>query len=114
MGKVTIPSFDGSSQMSTSVWLQKLSVYFQLNPMVEDNALKMAILHLEGEDSDWWFHGFINLGHDHILSYEDFSNALMEIFERKDLLAPQQLPSILVKIKGPAHKFCKCLAFSLL
>ena len=28
MGKVTIPSFDGSSQMYTSAWLQKLSVYF--------------------------------------------------------------------------------------
>ena len=35
IGKVTIPSFDGSSQMYASAWLQKLSVYFQLNPMVE-------------------------------------------------------------------------------
>ena len=46
MGKVSIPSFDGSSQMSASAWLQKLSVYFQLNPMVEEDALKMAILHI--------------------------------------------------------------------
>ena len=53
MGKLTIPSFDGSSQMFSSSWLQTLSVYFQLNPMVEEVALKMAILHLEGEDSDW-------------------------------------------------------------
>ena len=53
MGEVTIPSFDGSSQMSASAWLQKLSVYFQLNPMVEDDVLKMAILHLEGEASYW-------------------------------------------------------------
>ena len=35
MGKVAIPSFDGSPQMFASAWLQKLSVYFQLNPMVE-------------------------------------------------------------------------------
>ena len=48
MEKVTIPSFYGSSQMSASAWLQQLSVYFQLNPMVEEDALKMAILHLEG------------------------------------------------------------------
>ena len=54
MGKVSIPSFYGSSQMSASAWLQKLRVYFQLNPMVEEDALKMAILHLEGEASDWW------------------------------------------------------------
>ena len=84
MGKVTIPSFYGSSQMSSSAWLQKLSVYFQLNPMVEEDELKMVILHIEGEYSDWWFHGIITLVHDHILSYEGFSNALMERFERKD------------------------------
>ena len=52
--------------------------------MVEEDALKMAILHLKGEASDWWFHVLITLGHDHILSYEGFSNALMERFERKD------------------------------
>ena len=88
MGKVDIPSFYGSSQMSTSAWLQKLSVYFQLIPMVEEDALKMAILHLEGEDSDWWFHGLRTLVHDQILSDDGFSNALMERFERKDLELP--------------------------
>ena len=62
MGKVIIPSFDGSSQMFVSAWLKKLSVYIQLNPMVEEDALKMAILHLEGEASDWWFHGLRTLG----------------------------------------------------
>ena len=44
----------------------------------------MAILHIEGESSDWWFHGLRTLGHDHILPCDGFSNALMEIFERKD------------------------------
>ena len=52
--------------------------------MVEEDALKMVILHLEGEANDWWFHGLRTLGHDHILSYEGFSYALMERFERKD------------------------------
>ena len=47
MGKLTIPSFYGSSQMYTSAWLQNLSVYFQLNPMIEEDALKMVILHLK-------------------------------------------------------------------
>ena len=84
MEKVTIPSFYGSSQIFASAWLQKLSVYFQLNPMVEEDALKMVILHIEGEAIDWWFHGLITLGHHQILSYDGFSNALMEIFERKD------------------------------
>ena len=52
--------------------------------MVEEDALKMDILHLEGEAIDWWFHGLRTLGHYNILSYEGFSNALMERFERKD------------------------------
>ena len=52
MGKVTIPSFYYFSQISSNAWLQKSSVYFQLNPMVEEDALKMAISHLEGEASD--------------------------------------------------------------
>ena len=64
-----IPSFDGSSQMSSSVWLQKLSVYNQLNPKVEEDALKIVILHIEGQASDWWFHGIRTLVHYQILSY---------------------------------------------
>ena len=88
MGEVTIPSFDGSSQIYASAWLQKISVYFQLNPIVEEDALKMDILHIEGEASDWCSHGLITLLHDQILSYEGFSNALMDIFERKDSELP--------------------------
>ena len=70
--------------MFSSAWLQKLSAYFRLNPTVEEDALEMAILHLKGEVSDWWFHGIRTLAHDKILTYEGFSNALMESFERKD------------------------------
>ena len=70
MGKVTIFSLVGSSQMYASAWLQKLSVYFQLNPMIEEDPLKISILHIEGEASDWWFYGIITLGHDQILSFK--------------------------------------------
>ena len=49
MEKLNIPSFHGSSQMSSSAWLQKLSVYFQLNSMVEEDALKMVIYILKGK-----------------------------------------------------------------
>ena len=56
--------------------------------MVKKDALKMAILNLEGEASDWWLHSLRTLGHDHNLSYECFSNALMDRFERKYLELP--------------------------
>ena len=57
ISKVPLPTFYGSSQSSNNTWVQKLDVYFQLNPMVEEDALKMAILHLEGDANEWWFHG---------------------------------------------------------
>ena len=52
--------------------------------MVEEDALKLSILHLEGEANDWWFHGLKTLGHDRISSYEEFAKALVERFDRKD------------------------------
>ena len=88
MGKVTIPSFDGSSQMSTSAWLQKLSLYFKLNPIVEEVALKMTIFHIKGEYRDWQFDGMRTMGLDNILYDEVFANELMEIFELKDFEIP--------------------------
>ena len=48
----------------------------------------MTILYLEGESSGWWFHGIKTLGQDQISCYEDFSNALVEIFDRKYLDLP--------------------------
>ena len=53
--------------------------------MAEEDAFKKAILHPEGEASDWWFHGIRTMGDYHILSYEGLSNTLMERFERKYL-----------------------------
>ena len=69
IGKLPLSTFDGSSQSSTNTWVQKLDVYFQLNPMVEDYALKMDILHLEGDSNEWWFHGLKTLGHDQVKTY---------------------------------------------
>ena len=64
--KVPLHTFYGSSQSSANTWVQKLDVYFQLNPMVEEDALKMAILHLDGDANEWWFHGLKTLGHDQV------------------------------------------------
>ena len=69
--------------------------------MVEEDALKMAILHLEGEASDWWFHGLRTLGHDQILSYEGFSNALMDRFERIDPKLPFKELTQLMQVGTP-------------
>ena len=62
IGKLIIPPFDHSSQMSTNPWIQ-LSVYFQLNLMVEEVALKISILHIEAEANHWWFHALRSFRH---------------------------------------------------
>ena len=49
IGKVPPPTFDCSPQSSANTWVQKLDLHFQLNPMVEEDALKMAIMHLDGD-----------------------------------------------------------------
>ena len=79
-----LPTFDGSSQSSVNTWAQKLDVYFQLNPMVEEDALKMDIFHFDGESNDWWFHGLKTLGHDQVKTYGYFFGRVLERFEQKD------------------------------
>ena len=80
LGKLALPTFDGSSQSSANTWVQKLDVYFQLNPMVEEDALKMAILHLEEDTNEWWLHGLKNLGHDQVNTYGEFIDKVLERF----------------------------------
>ena len=84
MGRLTIPKFDGARGGSTIIWVQKLDTYFQLNPMMEADAIKLATLHLDGDDHEWWYHGLVTLGHNTISSYSVFTQRLMERFDKRD------------------------------
>jgi hypothetical protein len=83
-GKLTIPSFDGSSKYSVRAWVQKLDTYYKLNQMTKTETISFATLHLEGEAHEWWYHGLVTLGHSHITSYRHFTDSLMDRFDRKD------------------------------
>ena len=52
--------------------------------MVEEDALKMAIFHLDGDANEWWFHGLKTLGHDQVKTYGEFVDRVLERFEQKD------------------------------
>jgi hypothetical protein len=84
VGKLTIPSFDGSSKCTARAWVQKLDTYYKLNQMTETEAISFATLHLEGEAHEWWHHGLVTLGHSHITSYREFTERLMDRFDRRD------------------------------
>ena len=53
--------------------------------MKEANAIRFSTLHLEGDAQEWWYHGLITLGHIDITSYQEFTQRLLDRFERKDL-----------------------------
>jgi hypothetical protein len=84
VGKMNIPTFNGPSHCSTQPWVQNLDTYFKLNPMTELEAISFATLHLEGEAHEWWYHALVTLGHSHITSYLEFTERLMERFDRRD------------------------------
>ena len=45
----------------------------------------MESLHIDGEAIEWWFHGMKTLGHDQVVTYEEFTRKLIERFDRRDL-----------------------------
>ena len=72
--------------------------------MIETYAIKLTTLHLDGESHEWWYHGLVTLGHNTIASYPDFTQRLIERFDRKD---PEVHFRELVQIKqtGSADAF---------
>jgi hypothetical protein len=58
VGKITIPSFDGSSRCTARAWVQKLDTYYKLNQMTEAEAISFAtytwrVRHMSGGIMDW-------------------------------------------------------------
>ena len=61
-----------------------LDTYFKLNPMTESKDISFTTLHFDGEAHEWWYHGLVTLGHSDIISYLEFTERLMERFDRRD------------------------------
>jgi hypothetical protein len=53
--------------------------------MTKTEVISFTTLHLEGEAHEWWYHGLMTLGHSRITSYRDFTDRLIDRFDRKDL-----------------------------
>ena len=68
--------------------MEKLDIYVQLNQVLDMEAIKIAVMHLEGEAHDWWFHGLSTLGHANVTAYLEFTRRLVERFDRRDLEVP--------------------------
>jgi hypothetical protein len=64
--------------------VQKLDTYLQLNPMREMEAIKFSTMYLYGKAYDWLYHGLTTLGHNHIVSYTEFTQRLIDRFDQGD------------------------------
>jgi hypothetical protein len=84
VGKLTIPSFNGSSKCTVRAWVQKLDTCYKLNQMIEIEAINFVTLHLDGEAHKWWHHRLVTLDHSHITSYKEFTERLMDRFDMRD------------------------------
>ena len=73
VGMLNIPSFDGSTKISASSWVQKMETYLQLNLMTKAKVINISTLHLDGKAHEWWHHGLVTLGHANITSYVEFT-----------------------------------------
>ena len=51
--------------------------------MTEVEAIKLATLHLDGDAHEWWYHGLVTLGHSSITLYLDFTQRIIERFDKK-------------------------------
>ena len=80
-----MPIFDGSGKMTAQAWIHKLDTFLALRPMTKIEAIKYATLHLEGVLDDWRYYGMVTLQHNHVTSYQDFMDRLVERFDKKDL-----------------------------
>lgn len=66
IGKLTILNFHGSGKITAHSWIQNIEMYIYFNLMLEEDAIKFAILHLEGVTHDWWHYGLITQNHQSI------------------------------------------------
>ena len=85
MNKLTLATFDGSSQTAARVWIHKLDTYLTLEPMAKVEAIRFSTMHLEGAAYDWQHRGLVTQDHGLITSYEICSSKLITRFDRKDI-----------------------------
>ena len=48
LSKISMPYYDGSNNCIARSLIQKLDNYLSLRPMLEEDAIRFATLHLEG------------------------------------------------------------------
>ena len=83
LGRFSLPTFDGSAKDSAKSWVKKLDTYFQLHQVSEEEALRVATLHLQGKAYAWCLFESSSLKGRNISSYARFTRRLVERFDER-------------------------------
>ena len=81
LGRFSLPTFDGSPKNLAQYWVRKLDTYFQLHQVLEEEALRVAVLHIQGKAYAWWLFESSSLKSVNISSYAKFTRRLVKIFD---------------------------------
>ena len=81
LGRTFLPTFDGSPENTAKSWVEKLDTYFQLHQVSEGEAIRVALLHLQGKAYAWWFFESSSLKNINISTYAKFTRRIMKRFD---------------------------------
>ena len=80
-GRFSLPIFDGSPKRSAQSWVGQPDTYFQLHQVSEEEAMKVAALHLQGKAYAWWLFESSSLKNVNISTYAKFTRRLVKRFD---------------------------------
>ena len=69
----------------------RLNAFFLLHPVLEEEVVEIAVLHLEGEANILWS---IHLSHARVTAYADFTQRLIKKFEKNKSKEKQPSPPL--------------------
>ena len=75
-----LSTFDGSITCAAKVWVKKLEDFFLIHPIVDKEAVEVAVLHLEGEAKTWWFS---HMGYARVSTFADFAQRVIRRFDEE-------------------------------
>ena len=95
MSRFFLSNFYGSPTCSARAWVEELHTYLQQHQVFEDEAIRVASLHLGGKAYAWWIFESFYLTKENTYSYARFIKTLVERFDGKhceaSLVEPNKL-----------------------
>lgn len=83
VGRFFLSTFDGSPKCSVRAWVEELVTYLHQHQVSQEEAIRVASLHLEVRAYAWWFYESSSLYDGNISTYERFTRKLVKRFDEK-------------------------------